>query len=86
MIKKKLHFIFCECIGDDVQDLTFNSFNEFHKYIFENGLPDDFQLDDPQGNTLLRYRNEGTFSKLHYDHDVPGSIIFEISNQEQRLK
>ena len=86
MIIKNLHLIYSECLDDKAQDLMFKTFKDFHKWIFENGLPEDFQLDNPKGETLIRYRNEGTYTKLHYEHEVPGSIIFEICNQEARLR
>ena len=86
MIKKNLYYIYGEHLNSDVDGILFNTFKDFHKWIFENGLPAEFQLNDRSGKILIRYRNEGSVTKLYYDHAVPGSIIFEICNQEARLK
>ena len=85
MIRKRLEYIFAECYGQKPEHIFFNSFKDFHKHIFENGLPDEFQLNDSDGNRLIRYANTGTEFKLTCDHCVPGSVCFEIINQEQKL-
>lgn len=85
MIRKRLEYIFAECYEEKPEHIFFNSFKDFHKHIFENGLPDEFQLNDSDGNRLIRYANTGTEFKLTCDHTVPGSIRFEIINQEQKL-
>lgn len=85
MIKKRLEYIFSECLGGQADHLFFDSFKEFHQYIFENGLPDEFQLNDKDGQQLIRFKNDGTSFTLICDHSVPGSIRFEITNQEQRM-
>ena len=83
MIKKRLEYIFSECYGGKADHLFFDSFKEFHQHIFENGLPDEFQLNDKDGQTLIKYKNTGALSMVTYDHIVPGSIRFEIINQER---
>lgn len=85
MIRKKLEYIFAECLGGPADHLFFNSFGHFHQYIFEHGLPDEFQLNDPEGHQLIRFTNTGTAFNVYCDHSVPGSIRFEIINQEQKL-
>ena len=85
MIKKRLEYIFAECLGGKADHLFFDSFKEFHQYIFENGLPDEFQLNDKDGQQLIRFKNDGTCFTLICDHSVPGSIRFEITNQEQKM-
>lgn len=85
MIKKRLEYIFSECLGGKAEHLFFNSFKDFHKHIFENGLPDEFQLNDQDGHQLIRFTNTGTVFHISYDHLVPGSIRFEIINQEQKF-
>ena len=85
MIRKRLEYIFAECFGGETDHLFFNSFKEFHQYIFENGLPDEFQLNDKDGQQLIRFWNDGIHFYTIMDHSVPGSIRFEIINQEQKL-
>ena len=85
MLKKRLEYIFADFLGGKADHLFFDSFNECHKYIFENGLPDEFQLNDKDGNQLIRFTNTGTMFCITCDHAVPGSIRFEIINQEQKL-
>lgn len=85
MIKKRLEYIFSECLGGTAEHIFFNSFKDFHKYIFENGLPDEFQLNDKDGQMLIRFKNDGTHFTTIMDHIVPGSIRFEIINQEQKM-
>ena len=84
MIRKRLEYIFADCYGQKPEHIFFNSFKDFHKHIFENGLPDEFQLNDRDGHTLIRFKNDGTSFTLICDHSVPGSIRFEIINQEQK--
>ena len=85
MLKKRLEYIYSECLGGKAEHIFFNSFKDFHKHIFENGLPDEFQLNDSEGHKLIRYKNTGISFLIKCDHSVPGSIRFEIINQEQRL-
>lgn len=85
MLKKRLEYIFSECLGGKTDHLFFDSIKEFHKYLFENGLPDEFQLNDQAGKQLIRFTNTGTVFHISCNHQVPGSICFEIINQEQKL-
>lgn len=85
MLRKRLEYIFTECLGGKADHLFFNSFKEFHKYLFENGLPDEFQLNNEDGQTLIKFTNTGTSFYVRCDHSVPCSIRFEIINQEQKL-
>lgn len=85
MLRKRLEYIFAECLGGKVDHLFFDSFKEFHKYLFENGLPDEFQLNDEYGHALINFANTSTSFYIRCDHSVPGSIRFEIINQEQKL-
>lgn len=85
MIRKRLEYIFAEYLGGPVDHKFFDSFKDFHKYIFENGLPDEFQLQDKDGRQLISFTNEGTRFITTMDHSVPGSIRFEIINQEQKM-
>lgn len=85
MIRKRLEYIFAECLNGPVEHIFFDSFKDFHKHLFENGLPDEFQLNDSEGRQILKFINDGTAFHISCDHCVPGSIRFEIINQEQKL-
>ena len=83
MIKKRLEYIYM--LDGKYKHIFFNSFKELHMYLFEHGLPDAFQVNNSDGEYILKYSQGLTENKLIYNHSVPGSVRFEIINQEQKM-
>ena len=93
MIRKQLQFIFIKSYTDDETVITrvasesFNSWKEVHMYLFENGLFEEFQVTDQDGDQLLHYKkNAGGKYELKFSEKVPGSILFEIVNKHASAK
>ena len=93
MIKKRLQLIFLKPYNDDdtpidrVTSKFFNSWKEVHKYLFENGLFEEFQVTDQDGDQLLHYKKLfGGKYELKFSEKVPGSVLFEIVNKHASAK
>lgn len=93
MIRKRLQLIFIKSYSEDDTAITrvasenFNSWKEVHIYLFENGLFDEFQVTDQDGDQLLHYKKDfGGKYELKFSEKVPGSVLFEIVNKHASAK
>lgn len=81
MINKKLQLLY---VKDGVlENQIFSSFKRIHIFLYENGVPEELQINDLEGNVLLHYINKEKGCTLNYKMSVPGSLIFEIINQRE---
>lgn len=93
MIRKRLQLIFIKPYDEDETPFTrvvsknFNSWKEVHIYLFENGLFEEFQITDQDGDQLLHYKKMfGGKYELKFSEKVPGSVLFEIVNKHASAK
>lgn len=86
MIRKRLQLIWQSESGV-ITTAFYDSWKKIHIHLFEQGLYDEFQVTDENGEQVLYYHKMpyGKY-ELKFSEKVPGSILFEIVNKHASAK